>query len=355
MLTGQPFNRSGPMETFIELLPVLIGAAVGLLVGITVRSLILGRLARVAARTATQLDDTLVGLLKGGVPVWGLLLGMHVGVRMSAVSTNIRVTMSQIVVVLLGFSISWTLARLAGVTVQAAGGTSAALPAARILKNFAQIGVFLIGALVTLATIGVSVTPLLTALGVGGLAVGLALQDTLANLFAGFHILVSRQVRPGDFVRLGSGEEGYVEDVAWRYTTIRRLPNDLIIVPNAQLASSVTTNFSLPSAEQAVLIQVSVAYEEDLARVERVTLEVARDVLRTVAGGVEEYSPLVRFHTFADNGIGFTVVLRGKHFTDKYLLKHEFVKRLHLRYSEEGITIPYPQRTIHWQQERVEV
>ena len=343
------------MQTFIELLPVLIGAAVGLLVGVTVRSLIMARLARVAARTATQLDDTLVGLLKGGVPLWGVLLGMHVGVRMSAVSANIRVTMSQIVVVLLGFSISWTLARLAGVAVQAAGGPSAALPAARILQNFAQIAVFLIGALVTLATIGVSVTPLLTALGVGGLAVGLALQDTLANLFAGFHILVSRQVRPGDFVRLGSGEEGYVEDVAWRYTTIRRLPNDLIIVPNAQLASAVTTNFSLPSNEQAVLLQVSVAYEEDLSRVERVTLEVARDVLRSVAGGVEEFGPLVRFHTFGDNGIEFTVVLRGKHFTDQYLLKHEFVKRLHRRFTDEGITIPYPQRTIHWQPERVEV
>jgi small-conductance mechanosensitive channel len=214
--------------------------------------------------------------------------------------------------------------------------------------------VFLVGALITLATIGVSVAPLLTALGVGGLAVGLALQDTLANLFAGFHLLVSRQVRPGDYVRLSTGEEGYVEDVTWRNTTIRRLPNDLVIVPNAQLASAVTINYTLPSSDQAILVDVSVAYEEDLDRVERVTLEVARDILNSVTGGVEGFSPLVRFRSFDDSGIGFTVVLRGKHVTDQHLLRHEFVKRLHQRYAQEGITIPYPQRTVHWQPERVE-
>lgn len=343
------------METILDLLPAVIGLTTGVLVSLVVGRVLLARLARVAARTATQFDDELLGTLKTALPLWGALLGLHVGIRMSAISLNIRVTTSQVIIVLLGVSMSWTLARVAGVGVRGIGGPNAALPAARILRNVVQLGVFLIGVLITLATIGVSVTPLLTALGVGGLAVGLALQDTLANLFAGFHILVSRQVRPGDFVQLASGEEGYVEDVAWRYTTIRRLPNDLIIVPNAQLASAVTTNYSLPTSEQGVLVEASVAYEEDLARVERITLDVARDVVNTVAGGVAGYAPLVRFHTFGDNGIHFTVVLRGHHYTDKYLLKHEFVKRLHQRYALEGITIPYPQRTVHWQAERVEV
>jgi small-conductance mechanosensitive channel len=343
------------MATLLEILPAAIGLVAGVLVSLAIRRLVVSRLTRVAARTATQVDDVLLGTIRTALPLWGALLGLHVGVGMSAMSDNVRETTGQVVIVLLGFSMSWTLARMAGFVVHSVGGANAALPAARILRNLAQVSVFLVGALITLATIGVSVAPLLTALGVGGLAVGLALQDTLANLFAGFHILVSRQVRPGDFVKLATGEEGYVEDVAWRYTTIRRLPNDLIIVPNAQLASAVTTNFSLPSSEQGILVEVSVAYEEDLERVERVTLEVARAVLGSVAGGVEGFAPLVRFHTFGDNGIGFTVVLRGKHFTDQYLLKHEFVKRLHQRYAAEGITIPYPQRTIHWQPQHVEV
>jgi small-conductance mechanosensitive channel len=343
------------MATLLEVVPAAIGLVAGILVSLVIRRVVVARLTRVAVRTATQVDDLLLSTINSALPLWGALLGLHVGVRMSAMSDNVRVTTGQVVIVLLGLSMSWTLARLAGFMVRSIGGSNAALPAARILRNLAQVSVFLVGALITLATIGVSVAPLLAALGVGGLAVGLALQDTLANLFAGFHILVSRQVRPGDFVKLATGEEGYVEDVAWRYTTIRRLPNDLVIVPNAQLASAVTTNFSLPSSEQGILVDVSVAYEEDLERVERVTLDVARSVLRSVTGAVEGFSPLVRFHTFGDNGIGFTVVLRGKHFTDQYLLKHEFVKRLHQRYAEEGITIPYPQRTIHWQPQHAEV
>jgi small-conductance mechanosensitive channel len=342
------------MNTMLDALPAVIGLVAGVVVSLVVRRLVVTRLSRLAARTATEVDDVLLSTLRTALPLWGALAGLHVGVRMSAVSANIRETAGAVVIFLLGISMSWTLARLAGFMVRSAGGPNAAVPAARILRNVAQVGVFLVGALITLATIGVSVAPLLTALGVGGLAVGLALQDTLANLFAGFHLLVSRQVRPGDFVKLATGEEGYVEDVTWRYTTIRRLPNDLIIVPNAQLASAVTTNYSLPSSEQGILVEAAVAYEEDLNRVERVALEVARDVLRSVSGGVEGFVPLVRFHTFGDNGIGFTVVLRGKHITDQYLLRHEFVKLLHKRFVLEGITIPYPQRTIHWQPERVE-
>lgn len=337
------------MTTLSELLPAVIGLVVGVLISLAVRRVVLTRLTRMAVRTATQVDDMLLATIQAALPLWGALLGLYVGVGMSAISDNVRETTSRVVIALLGISMSWTLARLVAFMLRTAGGINQALPAARILRNVAQVSVFVIGVLITLATIGVSVTPLLTALGIGGLAVGLALQDTLANLFAGFHILVSRQVRPGDFIRLSSGEEGYVEDVAWRYTTIRRLPNDLVIVPNAQLASAVTTNFSLPTSEQAVLVDVYVSYEEDLERVERVTLEVARAVLHSVTGAVEDFAPLVRFTTFGDNGIGLTVVLRGKHFTDQYLLKHEFVKRLHQRYAEEGITIPYPQRRIHWQ------
>jgi small-conductance mechanosensitive channel len=356
MLTSPLVRRTGVMlATPLGFLPAIIGLAIGVLVSVVVRRVVVVRMTRIAARTATQVDDLLLGTIRTALPLWGALLGLYVGLGMSTMADNVRATTSHVVIVLIGVSISWTLARLAGFMVRSAGGANHVLPAARILRNLAQTCVFLIGVLITLATIGVSVAPLLTALGIGGLAVGLALQDTLANLFAGFHILVSRQVRPGDFVKLASGEEGYVEDVAWRYTTIRRLPNDLIIVPNAQLASAVTTNFSLPSSEQGVLVEVAVAYEEDLERVERVTLEVARAVLRTVTGGVEGFSPLVRFHTFGDSGIGFTVVLRGKHFTDQYLLKHEFVKRLHQRYTELGITIPYPQRTIHWQPQHAEV
>ena len=94
-----------------------------------------------------------------------------------------------------------------------------------------------------LNAVGVSITPIITALGVGGLAMALALQDTLSNLFAGIHILAEHTIRIGDFIRLETGQEGYVEDISWRTTRIRMLPNNMVIVPNSKLAQSVVVNY----------------------------------------------------------------------------------------------------------------
>jgi small-conductance mechanosensitive channel len=140
-----------------------------------------------------------------------------------------------------------------------------------------------------------------------------------------------------------------VADIGWRATKIRMLPNNMVLVPNAKLASAIITNYDLPDKELAVLVQVGVDYASDLEQVERVTCEVAKDVLQTVAGGVTTFEPFIRYHTFADFSINFTVILRAKEYVDQYLLKHEFVKRLHTRYNQEGITIPFPIRMIHMQ------
>jgi len=197
-----------------------------------------------------------------------------------------------------------------------------------------------LGALVLLQSLGIPITPVLGALGVGGLAVALALQDTLSNLFSGLHLIASRQVRPGDFIQLDSGEEGYVTDVTWRNTTIRELADNMMIVPNSQLAASRVRNYCQPNTELAVAVEVGVDYSCPLEEVERITLEVAREVMEEVPGSVPSFTPLLRFHKFGDCSVDFTVTLRAKEFTDQELIKHEFIKRLHARYEREGIEIP---------------
>ena len=204
-----------------------------------------------------------------------------------------------------------------------------------------------LGALIVLSNLGIAITPLLTALGVGSLAVALALQPTLSNLFAGFQIALARQIRVGDFVELETGQQGYVTDIGWRSTQIRELPSNLVIVPNARIAEIIVRNYALPENEQSALVQVGVSYSSDLDRVEAVTIEVAREVQRTVSGALSEFEPFIRYHTFGDSAIGFSVILRVREFTDRYLVTHEFVKRLHRRYAAEGIEIPFPQRVVH--------
>ncbi|MDD5656121.1 MAG: mechanosensitive ion channel family protein, partial [Elusimicrobia bacterium] len=201
-------------------------------------------------------------------------------------------------------------------------------------------------AMLLLSNLGISITPILTALGVGSLAVALALQDTLGNLFAGIHVVASDMVEVGDYIKLDTGQEGYVVEVGWRAARIRELGDNIVILPNMKLAQAVVINYHRPEKELAVLIQAGVARASDLALVERTTVEVARDVMRTVEGGVPGFEPFIRYGGFGESSVDFTVILRGKEYASQYLLKHEFIKRLHAKYKEQGIELPLPQRIV---------
>jgi len=204
-----------------------------------------------------------------------------------------------------------------------------------------------VGGMIVLDNLGISLTPLITTLGIGSLAIAIALQDTLGNFFAGLYIKADRPLKVGHFVRLESGEEGYVDRLGWRSTRIRMLPNNLVVVPNTKIVQSNITNYHLPEKELAVLVQVGVNYDSDLGKVEKVTREVAKEVLETVPGGVPGFEPFIRYHTFNQSSIDFTVILRAQEFVDNFLIKHEFIKRLQARYQKEGIIIPFPVRTVY--------
>jgi small-conductance mechanosensitive channel len=220
------------------------------------------------------------------------------------------------------------------------------LPQASIFKNVIKIFVLSIGLLIILQTLGISITPIITTLGIGGLAIALALQDTLANLFAGFHIIGTQRVKPGDYIKLDTEDEGYVVDVTWRDTVLRQLLNNYIIIPNSKLSSAIIVNYHRPYKFMNVLVEVGIDYSSDLQNVEEVTLEIARQTMKEVEGGAKDFDPFLRFHTFGDSSINFTVYLRCEEFFEKFELQHEFIKRLKKRYDQEGINIPFPIRTI---------
>ena len=204
-----------------------------------------------------------------------------------------------------------------------------------------------VGVMLILDNLGISLTPLLTTLGIGSLAVAIALQDTLGNFFAGLHIQADRPIEAGHFVRLENGDEGYVEQVGWRSTRIKMLPNKTAVVPNSKLVQSTIINYDLPDPEVAVLVDVGVHYDSDLKKVEHVTKEVAKEIMLEVPGGVPSFAPFIRYHTFNQSSIDFTVILRARTFVDNYLIKHEFIKALQAKYRETGIVIPFPIRTVH--------
>ncbi|MEW6101381.1 MAG: mechanosensitive ion channel family protein [Candidatus Omnitrophota bacterium] len=323
--------------------------------GLVLRKFILGYLTRFARRTKNQLDDLIIESIRGPIVIWSLMLALYFALQFSRLSEAFVNIISRALLILGVFSVTVVLANASARLIRLyAPKAEGILPVTSLTQNISRIIIFIIGILIILNSFGISITPILATLGVGGLAVALALQDTLSNLFSGFHIIVSRQIKIGDYIKLESGEEGYVIDITWRTTQIKMLPNNVVLVPNEKLTKAIIVNYYLPDKEVAVLINVGVHYESDLKKVEKVTCEVGKEIMKQVAGGVAEFEPFIRYHTFGDFSINFTVILRAREFVDQYLVKHEFIKRLHERYAKEGINIPYPIRAINYKQEKTE-
>jgi small-conductance mechanosensitive channel len=323
-----------------------IAASGGLALGLVVRRTVLPLLARAAAKSSWRYDDALIESVRNPIVVWFALGGVRLALRLLPIDGGTERLLGRVVLVAAVLSVTWALARFAGLSLRA-GSRQGSLPSVSLIANVVRALIYVIGVLVLLQALGVPVTPLITALGVGGLAVGLALQDTLANFFAGIRILAADRIRIGDFVRLDSGEEGFIQDITWAQTTIRQTANSLVVVPNSKISSAIAINFDLPDREQAVIVPVGVSYGSDLEKVERVTVEVARALQAESPQGVRAFDPFIRYHQFGDSSINFNVILRATHHTDRFPLMHEFIKRLHRRYREEGIEIPFPQRDVN--------
>lgn len=320
-------------------------------VGWVLQRVVVHRMRRRRAITTWGGDELVVAAIRHVAVWWFTLGGLFAAVFVLPLTGRLREGLARLLTVAFVTSLAFTLSRVTtGAIKLFATRTGQPTRSSSIYVMLARLVIAVLGLLVLMQTFGVSITPVLTAVGVGGLAVALALQDTLSNFFAGLQIIATKKVKPGDYVRLETGQEGYVTDVDWRHTSIRQLPSNMVLVPNSKLANSVITNFHYPDPEMSVLIDVGVSYGSDLRHVERVTVDVARETLRDIEGGVEDFEPFVRFHTFNDSSVDFTVILRVREFTDQYPVKHEFVKRLHRAFEREEIVIPYPIRTLDWPQ-----
>lgn len=337
---GIDFNIQKLLILFIYLL-----GSLGL--GLLIEKVLLKKIRNAADKTIWKGDDIIIHSFKGIVIFWATTAGIYFSIHHLALKESFTNVFDKVIFSVVVLSVSILTGRiLVGFIKAKTSGTAGLLPSSSIIANITRVIVFLVGILVILQTLGISVTPVLTALGVGGLAVALALQETLSNLFSGIQVIASQQIRTGDYIKLDSGEEGYVTDITWRNTIIRTLPNNLVVVPNSKIASAIITNYYLPDKEMAVLVDIGVSYDSDLSKVEQVAIQTAKEVMNSVEGGVKKFEAFIRYNSFADSSINFTVIMRVQEFTNQYLIKHEFIKALHKSFNHNAIEIPFPSRTI---------
>jgi len=336
-------------QYFLALLVLLVSVVIGLAIRQTLKYL----LKRWAERTETKIDDVIINAIKNPIIIWFLLAGIYGALTFISIPSNILEYVEKGVLALIIFSITLTLANITsglikyygvklGVTLQVTG----------LGQFLAKAAIISIGIVILLAELGIEITPLIASLGIGALAVALALQDTLSNIFAGFYILADRPIRIGDYIMVEGAGEGYVIDIGWRSTKIRTLQNNVVIIPNKKLAESVITNYYLPDKPVAVAINIGVSYREDPERVEKILLEEALKASKEIPGMLDDPAPFVRFLPGpGEYSLNFTIICRAREFTDQYLIRHEMYKRIFKRFREEGIEIPFPVRTVYLREE----
>jgi small-conductance mechanosensitive channel len=341
----QHLFASDPME-FV--LPLAI-FAVTFLVAWLLRRVLLRALKAWNTRTDSRSGQLVYDSLRGPTRIWILILAVHVAFQVSALPPRFTSLGANVLLVLWILSLTVMSMRLVGDLVRLYGGqVPGAMPVTTLSQTLAQIAVVILGGLILLNHFNVSITPILTALGVGGLAVALALQDTLSNLFGGFYVAVARQIRLGDYIKLNTGEEGYVTDIGWRSTTMRALSHALIIVPNAKLAQAIVTNYNLPEKRTGTSIIVTVGYENDPEVVEKILDDVLQTAAGEVPGMLTDPPPSVGFDPgFGDNGFGFTLGFQVAEFADQPKARNELRRRVARRLRAEGIEIPYASRAVH--------
>jgi small-conductance mechanosensitive channel len=187
----------------------------------------------------------------------------------------------------------------------------------------------------------IKITTLVTTLGIGGLAVALALQDSLANFFSGFYLMMDKPVRYGDFVKLENGSEGFIESIGWRSTRIRSLGNNVIVIPNSKLAQSTITNYYLSEGNNTFPVECRVLYGQNLDIIEQICLETAHELINKMEGTDHSFEPIVRYYGYTDNYIQLRVILAVTDFRAQYLIKHEYIKALNRRLIAEKITMVF--------------
>ena len=328
--------------------PLLI-AGIIIFAGIVIQRVIIIYIKRFAKKTHWKGGSVLVSSLRGMIVLISILFAVYYGAAHAPIDDETVLLEHRLHIILVVFIITFVIARvLTGLLKAYSHREESSKGSLSLFKSIINIIVYSLGLLVMLQSFGVSITPILTALGVGGLAVALALQDTLSNLFAGIQITLTRTIKPGDYIHLTTGEEGTVLDITWRSTTLLTQSDNMTVIPNSKLATTIITNYSLPKRNLSISVPVSISYNSDLEKVERVTLEIGEALMKE--NGIEAL-PVFRYKEFGTSSINFNLSMDIHEFSQQYPLRHEFIKRLYKRFKEEAIEILFPTTSVYLKKE----
>lgn len=317
---------------------LVVAAIVGALVGLAIDGFAVRRLRATAGYRGWHLRHAFAASLHGMPEIWGALLGVAIVRRYFYRLAAWEPWISRFWTVVLVLSATVFAVRLASTSIRSyISSDDSKGPSGTIFINITRVAIWAVGLTIVLGAFGIEIGPLVATLGVGGIAISLGLQDTLANLFNGLQITLTKQIACGQFVRLQSGEEGEIVDVNWRDTRLRTSSEDIVIVPNSVIGRSVMTNYSRGQEQHTASVPFTVVARADLDRVVSLAREVATEVQRTSSEADPEFQPSCRVTAVAPDAVTCSASLRVISYRKRGVVSDEFLRALHKRLTAEGI------------------
>ena len=313
-----------------------------------VRYLITMVAARWTSLTSTELDDRILERIAPPLGLLVLLAGFYYAVRSLPLTEKLELIVAGAIFVVTVGMVTFIAYRIAdeiltwyALRVEERHGVfnRQLIPLVEKLVSIFLVGTALI---ITLKHFNYDVLSLVTALGIGSLAIGMAAKDTLANMISGFTLMLDRPFRIGDRIQLTTGLWGDVMDIGLRSTKIKTPDHTYLIIPNSDLCNSTVVNLAFPDTRGKGRINVGVGYGSDVEKVKRILVETALEVPDVL----KEPCPEAFFTAFGDFSLNMSLFFWVNDYSQVFAVTDKVNSRLIIRLQENGIVIPYPIRTV---------
>ncbi|MDA3837217.1 MAG: mechanosensitive ion channel family protein [Nanoarchaeota archaeon] len=213
----------------------------------------------------------------------------------------------------------------------------------QLVKSTLQVVLVLVGILYILKVWGIEIGPLLTGIGIGGLAIAFAMQSSLANIFGGVSIILDKSVQVGDLVKLEGGVTGKILNIGLRSTKVKTFDNEMIIVPNSKLADSNIQNIAQPEPKSRVVIPFGVAYGSNIEKVKKIVMK----EIPTITGFTNDPEPTVKFLEMGNSSLSFKAFFFVESFEQRFGAIDEANTKIYNALNKAKIEIPFPQMDVH--------
>ena len=304
---------------------------------------------RLTSKTKTDIDDKFIAKASKPITVWVLLIGIRFAVEeiplTESVSRVFENIITSLIIINLAFIVYYFIDIVLFVALKKSMGKSSSARESlmSLLHSIIKVLLFALTLLYILSLWGIEIGPFLAALGIAGLAVALALQPALANIFSGVSLILDKTLKVGDLIYLDTDTKGKVLHVGLRSTKILTFDNELIIVPNSKVADSKIQNVAEPEPKTRVVIPFGVAYGSNVSKVKKIVIT----ELNKIENFIANPEPIVRFTEMANSSLNFKAYFYVDSFENKWKAIDEANTLIYNALNKNKISIPFPQLDIN--------